>query len=946
MPTAHGEGRMRVQAALRDWFLLVAREHPLVIIADDVEAFDDGSAAWLAALRLEAKTHKLLVAGSLSLAHATFTPAVQALRQSATRLELAPLSYDETLELFRSVFGDVHYLARMADRIFQRAEGNPRHALDLAEHLSREGVISYADGAWLLPQELHEGALPKNRVETELARLARLSANERELGRLLSIREGVMPLAMCASVAGFEGAPLLAGMAALVRAGVLTRSREGYAFARESLRLALHAELGTDLKQAAHRRLGQLLLASGDCSELDRLKAGVHLLLGGNEEDGSREVALAARHYGLVDLADLGPAAPSLEVALAHFRETGRSPYEIASLLAPLALAGYYADKRLASRYGMQAVELLKRLVGLKLAERLQPFLGKKLGLLLALLCAALSFALRSKNPRVPQFRQAMMMLFNCVAALTGASIVCLDLPAARPYAAVLKPMTALGPNHVATFMYEFCQNLVATIRDHPADSRSRWIRMIERLDQPAVVSALGNVYALYLAGALYARGAGESRRDDSAALACADRLESFGLKLYEMSADQVRTMYYANRGNLEEFQRYREKVEVHAIARGTAWQVETWMHSGLTNVHLRTGDVGGVKDCVEQLKRLSADVPALVPEHTRALAAYLVLRGSPREALQLMDENPETPCEMIGWTRCEGVRARALNDLREHERARETCLRALEYLTDEDLAFCGYNLGLLIELSRAEAGLGQFEAAELRLRELLAQHRDGNNPLTMGALHEALADVAIRRGDEQALKEQVGEVERWFRSTRHPALVARCERLSKQLSSEGVVPDETSDAATPRLVTVLHNLRFGGDASLTGSAEWSLKQLTGLTAISEAYLFVRSDDDALVAVGSTRGDIHDALKSWVEELLLSLDEEVGTCMLEDEGAPLDTAVKEIAGKSYRVVLLRRDREDERALGALVIPEGAELPYEIIREITARLQTSVSLRSA
>ena len=626
VPHTHGEARMRVQAALRDWFLAVARDHVLVILADDVNAFDDGSAAWLAALSLEAKDHKLLIVGSLRNDAGELSLPVAALRQGAERLVLSPLSNEEMLELFGSVFGDVPYLARIVDRLQHSAQGSPAHAIDLAEHLSREGAIAYADGTWLLPQNIDEITLPESRVDAELARLGRLSEEARDLGQKLSIREGTLPLAMCAAIADLPGPVLLSGLEALVRAGVLTRAADGYAFTRSSLRSALNEQLDAEEKKRAHRRLGELLLRAPELSELERLKAGVHLLLGGDEERGSLEVARAGKHYGLVDLADLGPAVPSLAIALEHFRAARRSPYEVASLLAPLALAGYYADKRLATRYGAQAVELLSGLVGIALAKRLRPFFGKKLGLLLALLWAALGFAVRGGNPRIPKFRQAMMMLFNCVAALTGASVVCLDLAAAQRYTKVLEPMTALGPNHVASFMYDFCTNLIGTILDHPADGRSRWIHMIERLDRPRTKRDLGDVHALYLAGALYARGVGECRRDESSALECAERLSSFGLKLYDMSADQVRMVYYGNRGDLESYRRYRDKVEVHAIQRGTAWQVETWMYSSLMYIHLRTGDVAGLKDCTEQLKRLSAD--SAFPR-ARACARARLLSGA-----------------------------------------------------------------------------------------------------------------------------------------------------------------------------------------------------------------------------------------------------------------------------------------------------------------------------
>ena len=78
------------------------------------------------------------------------------------------------------------------------------------------------------------------------------------------------------------------------------------AAARETLALPSYPELGEERRRSAHRRLGQFLLASEDVSELERLKGGVHLLLGGDEDAGSRAVAAAGKHYGLVDLADLG----------------------------------------------------------------------------------------------------------------------------------------------------------------------------------------------------------------------------------------------------------------------------------------------------------------------------------------------------------------------------------------------------------------------------------------------------------------------------------------------------------------------------------------------------------------------------------------------------------------------------------------------------------------
>ncbi len=935
LPQTHGEVRMRVQAALCAWFLAVARDHVLVLVADDLDAFDEGSAAWLAALAHEAKAHKLLIVGSLRRDRFSLSAPVQVLRQHALRLELQPLTHDEMLALFRSVFGDVPYLARLVDRLQQRAEGSPGTAIDLAEHLSRDGAIVYADGLWLLPNNIDERVLPASRSDAELARLARLPEAARTLGQMISIREGALSQGMCEEIADLHGPALHDALAALLDAGVLIRTNEGYRFTRDSLRDALHFQLDAERKQSAHRRLGTLLLASGQLSALDRLKAGVHLLLGGDDEQGSRVVALSAQHYGLVDLADLGPATSSLELALAHFRATDRSPYEQASLLAPLALAGYYADKRLAARYGMQAVSLLERLVGLGRARVFQRFFGKKLGLLVALISAMIAFGLRRGNPRVPKFRDAIMMLFNCVAALTGASVICFDYESARRYTRVLEPMTALGPKHVASFMQEFSTNLVGMIREHPAATRSRWIHLIEKLDRPEAQKNLGDVHVLYLAGALYARGVGEARRDQSDAPEMTRRLESFGLKLYDMSADQIRTIYYAHRGDLASYERYVQKVEVHAIQRGTAWQVEAWKYSGLMGVHLRTGDVAGMKDCVEQLKRFSAEIPSLEQEYNRALAAYLVLRGTPHEALQVMEQTPETPGGIIGWARCEGVRARAYNDMGRPAKARAACLNALEYLTDEDLAFPGHYQIIHIELARAEAALGDYQGAQARLREQIDQLTPGQNPLSLGALHETLAEIAHANGDQQTFLASLSEMERWFRATRHPALVARCERLLKTLAVDTLA---LSPEESPQVISFLRNLRQSGETTPRASAAWTLKQLSEHRLVQEAHLFAHDQAGQVTRLANVRGaDNANALTPWVQSQLAALHEEVATCTVGLDDTPATSEQFVAGGQSYRLIVLRAGADEEKVVGALVVAGESQVPPVVIREIAARM---------
>jgi hypothetical protein len=226
------------------------------------------------------------------------------------------------------------------------------------------------------------------------------------------------------------------------------------------------------------------------------------------------------------------------------------------------------------------------------------------------------------------------------------------------------------------------------------------------------------------------------------------------------MSADQIRMVYSANHGNREQFEHFRQRVEMHAIQRGTAWQVETWKQHALLTVYLRTGDVGGLKECVQQLKRLSVEVPSLEGALIAARSAYQVLRGTPSLALSTL-EDEAIRSELQGMGRRAGVHARACNALGQHARAKQVCLKALTRLDPGD-----------------------------------------------------------------------------------PALVARHERLARVVNMLKQRPPEQNElspvnSGPPRLMTVVHLLQHGGEHTLTGSAQWALKQLTELTESDAAFLFV-----------------------------------------------------------------------------------------------------------
>ena len=239
--------------------------------------------------------------------------------------------------------------------------------------------------------------------------------------------------------------------------------------------------------------------------------------------------------------------------------------------------------------------------------------------------------------------------------------------------------------------------------------------------------------------------------------------------------------MYQANLGKVALFREFSQRVEMHAIERGSAWQVETWAAGAAIAVQMRAHDRTGMKGAWEELRRLAEEMPCFETLACRAAGATLLLQGSVREALGPLSAClREKPRETVGWARAHGTLARAYNELGEHERAREVCWSVIGQMTEDDLSFPLQHLGLHIELALAEAALGHNELAIEQLDHWLKTYQEADAPLTRGALHEARARVALQQRDRSAFEMHLRRMQNWYLPTALPELVQRCQRLAK----------------------------------------------------------------------------------------------------------------------------------------------------------------------
>lgn len=780
LPDAPGEWRVRIQAAFRAWFLAIAERRALVLVVDDIDLADESSAALIATLVRESTDSRLLVVATARPVGGERTGPLAAFDD---RLLLGPLDATAVSEFVRSVFGDVPHTGRLARWLHSSSAGIPLHCVALISHLVDHRVVRYGDGVWTLPEQARTESLPASVDEAMAARLARLRPAARALAETLSVSRTALPFAISIVLSDADadsGEPdAVELLDELVSHGVLVGSGGRYRFAEESLRERLFSSLSEERRKRLHREVGEALgLARGDRS-FDAIEAGLHLLQGGDEERGATLLADAGRH--LIDEADeLHAAVPALEAALSVFRAQQRPAHELVSLIAPLVAASFFVDHRLASRYGPEALELFREATGVARADELRSVFGKRISLGIAVATATVDRRLSGSNAAPTTTREMLRLFLRCAVTLAGVSSVCLDRQGVERVVKAIEPLSGLGEGHGATWIYRYCTNLEQMCAGNFGKARVGMLQILEQLkgrERPRAFPEQAR--RLFIGGALYAIGAIETLRDGPDVLSIADRLEALDLRLYDVVANQLRMLYHAHRGECEPAKYYRERVEIHAIERGSAWQVEVWEAPVMLLVHVREGNVVGLKRTAEQLERLSVEIPSLARYADVAKAAHLRLRGDLRTARALLERATVSEAGPFpGRPPAMGMLAEIHNAMGDFRRA----LRITEEVLSgdpEERPFVRMSLLAQIQHAVALFGLGDRRGAIAEMDHAIEEHGPGRGPVTLGLFHHTRARLSLWAGDDAGFDAHRGAMERWFRPTRNPALISMCERLA-----------------------------------------------------------------------------------------------------------------------------------------------------------------------
>lgn len=937
-PLPPGELRGRTQHALSEWLLGVTRHKPLLLSVDNIHRVDEASSALLASVVREARDHALLLVMTRKTgeaATATAKASLGSIEEVSVILRLEALSRDDVHELTRSVFGDVPNTLRLAEWLHQLTAGNPRACLSLMHHLVETGALRFREGVWLLPHELPLSELPASLDQALAARFNLLGKPARRVAEILCIHRAPLPIEQCLSLLRAEGiAEPLAPLEELCGNDVLTQRDATYQFSREPARERLYESLTAERRRTLHGRLGGILFEQSATDVNARLDAGFHLLKGGKETEGADILAEAGTE--LVEHSDeLAAAVPALQAALEVFRRERRSKYVLIRVLGPLAFAGYRVDRRLADEHGEPALELFRDLIGLRLAARMRPLLGRHLSLYLGLAAGFLRALLFWGSSALTEFHALVTAFFSCATALTGTASVCMDGERTRRYASYLEPMSALGANHAATFAYELTVALSKVQEDRMAEVVARCQRVLAHLDDTSrpIRDLTPESAALARGGALLAMGAMEAHRDGPGALRCADGLEATGLQLYAIAAAQIRSIYHGFQGDLVKAAEYERRVETLAIQAGSAWQVEIWAPCTKGTLNLVTRDALGAKANLEALDQLRVAVPSLDLYYRLALILYSSLKENPAEAYTLSRSLTQAtaPRAFNGWTLAVSHEAMMLLALGQPREARALAESALQGATEDDESFVAMYDRAHEAIALADAALGDFDAACSRLERLLEKHRANAGPVTLGNLHGVRARVAILMKDRPSAELHLEAMEGWFRPTQNPALIGQCERLRRELEQPGAAGlpslplDGAPDLGTPEVRSALSQLAPPERASR--ALELLVSQTRGVGGYLFLYAQVGGD---LSLAAPLHGAEPDA------ELRAASLRVVTEARLRDEGPTEHVASAEgddaearswvrLPGSNYRVAAITAVHRGElRTVGAVAVREGKE----------------------
>jgi tetratricopeptide (TPR) repeat protein len=300
--TRIGASREGLVGRVEEYFLNVARTHPLLIAIDDLHLTDGSSLEFLSRFAIDLpETPVALIAtvGSGTEIPVRTRSALEALGRSPAfrSVPLRPLTVAEATEFVRWIYGgrepDPHDVLRW----HAQSEGNPL----LIEQLVR--IATGFDGTVGQPVS----AESRDVMEILSARVEALAPNDQRVLTYAAVLSKEFEFSDLAAVAGLEEERVTESLDRLVQAGLLReKGHEVYEFVTEALRAHVYASLTETRRRILHQKAARSLEAKGKTSDSELARQ----FFLGHESDRAVQYSVAA--------AQSATRAFAFETAVAH----------------------------------------------------------------------------------------------------------------------------------------------------------------------------------------------------------------------------------------------------------------------------------------------------------------------------------------------------------------------------------------------------------------------------------------------------------------------------------------------------------------------------------------------------------------------------------------------------------------------------------------------------
>jgi hypothetical protein len=938
-PPAVTSPRPQLQAAARSWLTDIAKSSTLVIGVDDFDRIDEPSAALLSLLAHDPQ-RGVHLAVTMSNAQPV-APEQEVLLDASVRVELTPLTLEDSENLLKSLFNDAREIGAVAHRFHELAAGNPRDLLQLAQHLVAQGLARYEGGCWSLALGARDAGLPSSMAQALRERVAAISGDARELASALALCPDVsFTLEECATLCQQGGETLMTALSQLAFAELLAVVEGQYRLARTQWAPALRATLAPVVECRLQARLGKVFLERGQ-----HFRASQHLLRAGDDvraldvlvahaaasqEQTASSPELFSRYARSLP-ADWYDTYVQAFRACARLRRPRRDAMTLRGRLAGVAPAFGIADtSELAPLF-----EQLRQDSGLDDFEAASAALPPLARIQLGQQRAQARFDACDPEQRVHPPATALRIMVRALGAATTRVANGLDvmymrsLPRLGAFAelsASLRATRDLMDGVEARYMGQFER------------ARALYMELLALIEQPGNAGWDASYATIIRLAVMTALGIMDACLGRSASLDWAERAGAN--PDYRVNAEHTRLIYHLYQGDIETADDCRRQVERLRLqsqqlypSTHMVWEIDA---------HMMADDLTHMREKVEQCARLSTTFEAWRAVHDYARSEYQRILSDYAGALTCIEGALArvAPGEHVLWASMAMARVRALSELGRHAEA----LHAAEaYVASADahrLQSVAERLRLMLALCQARARLPE---ARLTVQAVLERYRARQvSGLCLGFAHEIAARVASQLGHESAMLEHAEACRVVYCRHANPALLLKYEHLMRELESpepthSGDMPPADAAAAVTESKRV--SLAFSQcNAEEQRSRLALLALLRHSRAIGGLLYVVTGAGLRLVAAAGEHNDAHDAA-TWIANYLAAQTYDVTTCVeAESPNTPVPQQYVDERGRAYRPVILGHNVSGRWTITAVALLAPSDrIPYRPPSQVATML---------